>query len=403
MKKAEKSAFFWYNERMYSVKIGNNAEAHDQFLSQEKLANLLQTSNWGKIKDSWRSEIISFENENQEIVASFLVLLRPLPLGFTMLYVPRAILGMQEEKLLKFILDELKKYGKQNKALFVKFDPAVRFDESAELRENLVKLGAKWSGRTADMHETIQPRFNAVIHAEDFSEENLDKKTKQFLRKARNSAPEITFGGAELVEEFAALMKKTEARKNVSLRNAEYYTKLLETYGKSAFITLVKYDMGKVLAGHQSNLTKTQDNLTKAKNEKRVKVLNDELAIIEKNIAEVQAMIDVHGTLIPVAGTLTIDAFGNAETLYAGTDTDFQKYYPSYLAWFETVQHAFDEGAKTLNMGGLENSLSENDGLLKFKKHFNPRIEEYVGEFDLPVNKLLFAPAMWAYKKRKMS
>ena len=43
------------------------------------------------------------------------------------------------------------------------------------------------------MHDTIQPRYNAVIYKEDFAEENLDKKTRQFIRKARNSYPEVTF------------------------------------------------------------------------------------------------------------------------------------------------------------------------------------------------------------------
>jgi serine/alanine adding enzyme len=52
-------------------------------------------------------------------------------------------------------------------------------------------------------------------------------------------------------------------------------------------------------------------------------------------------------------------------------------------------------------MGGLENTLSASDGLLKFKKHFNPRIEEYVGEFDLPVNHFLFNLSEIAYKLRK--
>lgn len=196
-------------------------------------------------------------------------------------------------------------------------------------------------------------------------------------------------------------MKKTEARKNVSLRNADYYTKLLDTYGSDAFITLVKFNMAKVKKDMEANVEKIKDNQAKAKNEKRLKTLTEELAIAEKNVADITQFIAEKGEIIPVAGTLSLDAFGAAETLYAGTDTAFQKYYPSYLVWFETIQHAFENGANTLNMGGLENSLSEKDGLLKFKKHFNPRIEEYVGEFDLPVSKLLYKMANAMYMRRK--
>ena len=45
--------------------------------------------------------------------------------------------------------------------------------------------------------------------------------------------------------------------------------------------------------------------------------------------------------------------FWYAETSFIkGTDTAFQKYYPSYLVWFETIQHAFCAG-KTLQMVGI--------------------------------------------------
>ncbi|MEY8458558.1 peptidoglycan bridge formation glycyltransferase FemA/FemB family protein [Lactococcus ileimucosae] len=386
---------------MYTVKIGLDAHLHDEFVAASGIPNLLQTSKWATIKNSWKSEIIGFYQEDR-LVASSMVLIRPLPLGFTMLYIPRGILMDYTDKaLLKFVLLELRKFGKSQKALFIKFDPAYKFDDAYDIMTNLTNAGVEYTGRTTEMHDTIQPRYNAVIYKEDFSEESLDKKTRQFIRKARNSYPEIIFGGKELVPAFAELMKKTEARKNVSLRNAEYYTKLLDTYGSDAFITLVKFDMAKVKKDMEANVAKIKDNQTKAKNEKRLKVLSEELAIAEKNISDISAFIAEKGEIIPVAGTLSINAFGAAETLYAGTDTAFQKYYPSYLVWFETIQHAFKNGADTLNMGGLENSLSEKDGLLKFKKHFNPRIEEYVGEFDLPVNKLLYKVANALYKRQK--
>ena len=38
---------------------------------------------------------------------------------------------------------------------------------------------------------------------------------------------------------------------------------------------------------------------------------------------------------------------------------------------------------------------------IKFKANFNPTINEFIGEFDLPVNKLLFKASEYAYKLRK--
>ena len=50
-------------------------------------------------------------------------------------------------------------------------------------------------------------------------------------------------------------------------------------------------------------------------------------------------------------------------------------------------------------MGGIENGL--DGGLYQFKSKFEPTIEEFVGEFNLPVNKPLYALSNLAYTMRK--
>ena len=94
-----------------------------------------------------------------------------------MLYIPRGILMDYTDKaLLKFVLLELKNLVKV-KSTFIKFDPAYKFDDAYDLLTNLTSAGVEYTGRTTEMHDTIQPRYNAVIYKEDFSEENLDKNT----------------------------------------------------------------------------------------------------------------------------------------------------------------------------------------------------------------------------------
>lgn len=39
-------------------------------------------------------------------------------------------------------------------------------------------------------------------------------------------------------------------------------------------------------------------------------------------------------------------------------------------------------------MGGVEGSL--DDGLTKFKDNFNPTINEFIGEFDIPVYPIMY-------------
>ena len=50
-------------------------------------------------------------------------------------------------------------------------------------------------------------------------------------------------------------------------------------------------------------------------------------------------------------------------------------------------------------MGGVEGTL--DDGLTKFKSNFNPTIEEFIGEFNIPVNPFLYKLSNLAYNIRK--
>ncbi|WP_313963548.1 peptidoglycan bridge formation glycyltransferase FemA/FemB family protein, partial [uncultured Streptococcus sp.] len=251
---------------MFSYKIGISAQEHDDFVTAHSQANLLQSAAWAQIKDNWGNERLGFYKDDH-LVAAASVLIKPLPLGMTMLYIPRGpIMDYGDKELLTFVLASLKKFAKEKKALFVKFDPSLFLAESkmggelqdntetVELIQQLQEAEAVWVGRTESLDETIQPRLQANIHKEDFSEELLSKSTRQAIRTARNKGIQIQFGGAELLDDFSALMKKTENRKNIHLRGKDYYQKLLDTYPEHSYVTLSTIDLKARLEDLQAQL-----------------------------------------------------------------------------------------------------------------------------------------------------
>ena len=108
--------------------------------------------------------------------------------------------------------------------------------------------------------------------------------------------------------------------------------------------------------------------------------------------------MDAGKETVSLSGTLTLEYGGTSENVYAGMDENFRRYQPAILTWYETAQHAFDRGADWQNMGGIENDL--DGGLYHFKSKFNPMIEEFVGEFNLPTS-LLYPLVNKAYQLRK--
>ena len=114
---------------MYIFKTNIDAKTHDDFVKQSPLCNLLQSSNWAKIKDNWDS-CITGVYQKDKLVASGLILIKHLPLSFTMMYIPRGpIMDYENKELVKFYLKELKKWAKTKHCLFISFDPAIKLRE----------------------------------------------------------------------------------------------------------------------------------------------------------------------------------------------------------------------------------------------------------------------------------
>jgi len=398
---------------MYTYKIGITAEEHDEFVKTSPQTNLLQSSDWAKIKDNWGNERLGVYQDHK-LVAVASILIQPLPLGFTMLYIPRGpIMDYQNSELVAFMLQSIKTYAKSKRAVFAKFDPSLFLkkgligqeisDQEATLAiiQSLKECGVEWVGRTEDMGETIQPRFQANIYKEYFTEDQLSKSTKQAIRTARNKGVEVIFGGTELLDEFAALMKKTEARKGIHLRGRDYYEKLLTTYAGQSYITLSRINLAQRLASLKEQLEKNQAEASRF-NEKtkpgKIDNNRQEKERLEEEIQFLHQALKAGQEIVSLSGTLTLEFGGTSENVYAGMDENFRRYQPAILTWYETAQHAFDRGATWQNMGGVENQL--DGGLYHFKSKFNPMIEEFVGEFNLPTS-MLYPLVNKAYQLRK--
>lgn len=389
-------------------------QEHDAFVCAHPLCNLLQSSKWAKIKSSWNHKFVGLRNEQGKLAASSLVLIKPLPLGFTMFYLPRGpILDFTNKELVLCFFKELKAFAKHDHCIFIKFDAGIlknsylienRTDvvrsSSLTMMNTLKEAGCIHQGFSKDMSAAIQPRFQAPVFYDRQFEEHLPRHTKRHIKTARKKHVEVSAYGEEMLPAFAHLMKLTEQRKQIALRDQNYFKALLTTYGpKDAKLYLAKLDLIALLQDCFDRVKTLRQELKRAHAEEKQASLKQSIGKVEAEIRDIQQFIREDGKQPFIAGALTVFYGDTAEMLYMGMDGKYRKYMAPYLTHLTPMLEAFQRNCRFCNMGGLEGTL--DGGLTKFKTNFHPIIQEYLGEFDLPVNKLLYPFAHWAFMMKK--
>lgn len=397
-------------EFLYNI----DSQEHDEFVSNHPLCNLLQSSKWANIKDNWDHVILGVK-EDGVLVASALVLIKRLPLSFTMFYIPRGpIMDYENVALVSFFMKYLKLCAKKSHALNIIMDPAIhcndykledrnhtRYEQSLKIINILRSQGVHHKGFTTSLDATVQPRYHANVQFQDNFFEELPKRTKKALTTVEKKLVQVEAYGKEAVHAFAQVMQCTEERKNIALRGEDYFQKLMDTYGDDAVIYLARLPLRKIYADFSQKL---EEN-TKAINEcpenakKKLFTLHEQKESYEREVHDLEILVHQHGDEVMIAGALCIKFGKTAELLYAGMDDTYKRYMAPYATFYNCMIWSFNHGCDCCNMGGIEGDLE--GGLSKFKESFSPMINEYIGEFDMPVNQGLYTLSNYALRMRK--
>ena len=391
-------------------------QEHDAFVTTHPLCNLLQSSKWALIKNSWMHKLVGVKNEQGKVVAASLVLIKPLPMHFTMFYLPRGpIMDFLDRELVSFFFTELKQLAKSEHCIFIKFDAGIlknsyllenrtdmMLSSSLNIMKNLKDAGCIHQGFSEDMSETIQPRFQAPVFYDRLFEDHLPRHTKRHIKTAHKKHVTVKRYGEEMLPAFTRLMKLTEQRKHIALRDQNYFRLLLETYGpQDAFIYLAQIDLPFLLQDCEQRLNKLLQEMERAAGDaKKQTSFSQSIMMVKSEMEKIRGFMKEDGEKPYIAGALSVYYGDTAELLYMGMDGKYRKYMAPYLTHLIPMLDAFHRNCRLCNMGGLEGTL--DGGLTKFKANFNPLIQEYLGEFDVPVNKFLYAFAHWAYRIRKL-
>ena len=400
-----------------------NEEKYENFLKKQKKSHFLQSYAWGqlsKVKKNLTPHYLGLIDEEENILATALMLEKHLPLNYSYFYCPRGyVIDYENKELLTTMTKEIIKFAKSKKAIFVKIDPDLIYkdynyqNEKQKLPydinkifETLKSLGYKHQGFTKNF-ETMQPRYTFRIDLNQSLEEienHFSKTTKQRIAKAKKLDTYVEIGTEEDIKEFYHLMMLTETRKDFVSYNEDYYKTLYDIFNggqnSKATLFLGKVDIDKTLTKIKDNLKAINnqisilpiDNLSKsAKN--KLKELTRQKENCNKEIEKYEKYKKDYGNNLTLSAHMIVEYADKAWVLYAGNHNILTETYVNYYTYEQHIKYCKEKGLKVYDQFGTIGDLSKDNpryGLHEFKRKFGGDYVEFLGEFDYITNKPMY-------------
>jgi lipid II:glycine glycyltransferase (peptidoglycan interpeptide bridge formation enzyme) len=358
---------------------------HLDFLRSRRSASFLQTPAWGRVKSEWRRESLGWFRD-EELVGAGLVLYRQLPkVKRYLAYLPEGPVVDWESGRLADWLAPMTAHLKAAGAFGVRMGPPVvtRRWSAAQVKDGIADPGVRRLGdvppaersthgarvvsqltelgwrlqATEDGFAAGQPQYNFQIPLAGRTEDDVLKGMNQLwrrnIKKAAKEGVDVSVGDGDDLKLFHDLYVHTAERDHFTPRPFSYF--------RTMYDALSAEDPDRIrlwLARHDGDL---------------------------------------------VAGTIAIRVGGHAWYSYGASSTEKREVRGSNAVQWAMIRDALAAGADVYDLRGITDTLDADDphvGLIQFKVGTGGEAVEYAGEWDLPLNRVLYK-AFDAYMKRR--
>jgi len=367
-----------------------DAEEHLAFLATQPSASFLQTPAWGRVKAEWRHESVVWERGG-EVVGAALVLYRQLPkVRRYLAYLPEGpVIDWADDDLAAW-LDPLVAHLKRQGAFGVRMGPPVvtrRWDAAA------VKAGIADDAvhRLGDLPPTERGRTGAAVVSQLHE---LGWRLQGSEGGFAAGQPRYNFH-LPLVE--ADGTPRTEAQVLAGMN--QLWRRNIKKADKAG-VTVTRGDLGDLDRFHALYVhTAERDGFT-PRPLSYFRVMGEALSAEDPDRFQVW-LAEHEGDL--VAATIAIRVGTHAWYSYGASSTEKREVRGSNAVQWAMVRHALAAGARVYDLRGITDTLTSGDphlGLIQFKVGTGGEAVEYAGEWDLPINRVLYA-AFDTYMKRR--
>lgn len=305
----------------------------------------MQSWEWGDFQEKLGNKV--FRISEDDIFA--LVIKKKLPFGKNYLYFPRGPVfhsDFSRQSLEKF-LEDAKNIVIDKKTIFLRIEPIISVDgkEKDETKDILKSMGfAKI--------ESVQPGKTLIMDLQKNKEDilgEMEHNTRYAIKTAQKRGVKISVFEDQPSKEsgfhdFWRIFAETNKRHNLKIYQEDYY---------------------RLVAGLSGD------------------------CLSELILAEAERRI--------IAGAITVFFDKTAYYLYAASASGYSRLNAPSLVLWEAILGAKKAGCQKFDLWGISETDKKWQGLTAFKKSFGGSEENYVGTWDIPLDKKFYL----AYKALK--
>ncbi len=379
----------------------------NSFVRNSPLGTHYQTFNYALLmgENGYEYELVGMFNEYNQLKAASLILFKSLKMNYKYGYAPKGfILDYFNQEIVSEFAILLKNYYKKKKVVFIKINPEVaisEIDKSTGLKTynwnyDILKImeAAGFKKLKDNLYfESILPRFSAVVSLKNYSLNNVSKNTRNKIRRAHHKGLHIELAeksGIDILQKFI---------KNKRTINEYYYKDYYNVFKKDDMIDLFLVSINseeflmnsRVLYEKELEVNNRLVNMLNRENNQRnlnKKMDSDRKILNYKQDVKLATDLNTKKDKIYIAGALVVKYQNRIQILISGYDKKYKSFDANYYLHDEILKY-YQKNYDYAELNGLTGDFSKENpyfGLNEFKIGFNPRIYEYIGEFDLPLN-----------------
>lgn len=383
----------------------------DAFAINHPNYNFYQSSNYGKFmsKHGYNSYYLGLSDDIGNIKAATLIIVKnDKSEKRKMGYAPRGFLiDWTDSELVREFTTKIKEFLAKRSFTYLKVDPMIvykeynsdgslKYSNSDDFVKKMQSLGYTHMGYNNGM-EASKPRWNSIIKLDPniiTLYNSLSKEARNKIKKAAGNGFKVYKGSNTDISLFYNVLN----RKNPPL---EYYMDLYQFFNvNNGFeIYFVKLEpvsyvnsskkMYEEEEQRNSNLNMQMQDFNNPNKDAIIneKLKSDEmLATYKKNMLEAINLFQKYPSGIIIAA-LAVIKYGKKVTFFVGaSDEDHKNDYPDYLLRWQLAEYFSRGGYESIDYNGMM-GMSNTDYDTTLKKELTNSVVEYVGEFDLVINK----------------